>query len=58
MQITPVSERPQLLDQVRKKLHMNQYAIRTEEKYLYWIKRFILFHGKPCPKDMGAEQFA
>ncbi len=35
---------------------MKHYAIRTEEQYLHWIKRHILFHGKRHPKDMGAAQ--
>ena len=35
---------------------MKHYAIRTEEQYLHWIKRYILFHGKRHPKDMGAPQ--
>ena len=35
---------------------MKYYAIRTEEQYLHWIKRYILFRGKRHPKDMGGEQ--
>jgi hypothetical protein len=45
---------PRLLDQVRDKLRVKHYSIRTEESYLGWIKRFIFFHGKRHPKDMGA----
>jgi integron integrase len=45
---------PKLLDQVRDKLRVKHYSIRTEEQYLQWIKRFILFHGKRHPKGMGA----
>ena len=58
MQTTPVPQPPQLLDQVRKKLRVNQYAIRTEEQYLHWIKRYISFHGKRHTKDMGAAHLA
>ena len=58
MQTTLVSELPQLLDQVRKKFCVNQWAIRTEEQYLHWIKRYILFHGKRHTKDMGAAHLA
>jgi len=45
---------PKLLDQVRGKLRVKHYSIRTEEQYLHWIKRFILFHDKRHPRDMGA----
>jgi integron integrase len=45
---------PKLLDRVRGKLRVKHYSIRTEEQYLHWIKRFILFHDKRHPKDMGA----
>ncbi|CAH1385499.1 phage integrase N-terminal SAM-like domain-containing protein [Candidatus Nitrotoga sp. M5] len=37
---------PKLLDQVCDTLRMNYYAIRTEQSYLYRIKRYIYFHGK------------
>ncbi len=42
-----------LLDQVREKLRLKHYSIRTEESYVSWIRRFILFHNKRHPKDMG-----
>lgn len=41
---------PRLLDQVRDKLRVKHYSIRTEQTYLDWIKRFIFFHGKHHPK--------
>ncbi len=44
---------PKLLDQVRETLRLKHYALRTEEAYLNWIKRFILFHHKRHPRDMG-----
>ncbi|MHB1229287.1 MAG: phage integrase N-terminal SAM-like domain-containing protein [Halothiobacillus sp.] len=37
---------PKLLDQVRNKIRLKHYSIRTEQAYTDWIKRFILFHGK------------
>lgn len=46
---------PKLLDQVRGKIRLKHYSIRTEQSYLDWIKRFILFHGKRHPKDMGPQ---
>ncbi len=45
---------PKLLDQVRDKLRVKHYSIRTEHTYVDWIKRYILFHGKRHPKNMGA----
>ena len=52
-----MSEKPRkLLDQVRDVLRLKHYAIRTEEAYTDWIRRFILFHNKRHPRDMGAEE--
>lgn len=47
---------PKLLDQVRARLRVKHYSIRTERSYVDWIKRSILFHGKRHPKDMGAPE--
>jgi integron integrase len=44
---------PRLLDQVRDKIRALHYSLRTEETYVHWIKRFILFHGKRHPREMG-----
>jgi len=43
-----------LLDQVRDAIRLKHYSIRTEEAYVNWIKRFILFHGVRHPAEMGA----
>lgn len=51
-----ISHSPKLLDQVRDVIRLKHYSIRTEQAYLGWIKRFILFHGKRHPKDMGADE--
>lgn len=51
---------PGLLETVRNALRTKHYSIRTEEVYLAWIKRFILFHNKKHPRELGAsdvEQF-
>ena len=37
---------PRLLDQVRDKIRMMHYSIRTEETYVYWIKYFIFYNSK------------
>jgi len=47
---------PKLLDQVRETIRTKHYSYRTEQTYVDWIKRFILFHNKRHPKDMGAEE--
>lgn len=49
-----------LLDQVRDAIRIKHYSYRTEESYVAWIRRFILFHNKRHPSEMGAaeiEQF-
>jgi integrase len=45
--------RPKLLDRVRAAIRTRHYSIRTEEAYVGWIRRFILFHNKRHPAEMG-----
>ena len=45
-----------LLDQVRDVLRKRNYSIRTEQAYVDWIKRYIFFHGKRHPQEMGANR--
>lgn len=47
-----------LLDQVRRLIRVKHYSIRTEEAYVNWIKRFILFHGKRHPVEMGEAEMS
>ena len=47
---------PKLLDKVRTELRSKHYSRKTETAYTNWIKRFVLFHNKRHPKDMGAEE--
>ena len=47
---------PKLLDRLRAEIQVRHYSIRTEEVYVDWARRFILYHNKKHPKDMGAEQ--
>lgn len=47
---------PKLLDRVREAVRLRHYSYRTEQAYLGWIRRFILFHGKRHPAVMGAEE--
>jgi Phage integrase, N-terminal SAM-like domain len=45
-----------LLDQVRDVIRLKYYSYRTEETYVQWIVRYILFHNKRHPKDMGVPE--
>ena len=54
---TPSDAKPRLLDQVRDKIRLKHYSLRTEEAYVDWIRRFILFQHKRHPRDRGAGVF-
>ncbi len=49
---------PRLMDQVRDVLRVHHYSLRTEQSYLHWVKRFILYHGKRHPREMGKNEIA
>jgi integron integrase len=51
-----VNKSPKLIDQVRHYLRVRHYAIKTEKTYVAWIKRYIYYHGKRHPKDMGVRE--
>ena len=46
---------PKLLDRLRAEIRVRHYSIRTEQAYVDWVRRYILFHDKRHPKDLGAE---
>lgn len=46
--------KPRLLDQMRERIRLKHYSIRTEHVYCEWAKRFIRFHQYRHPQDMGA----
>ncbi|RZT09454.1 integron integrase [Duganella sp. CF402] len=48
--------KPKLLEEVRNHIRLKHYSIRTEQSYIGWIRRFILFHGKHHPSTMGANE--
>ena len=48
-----VATPPKLLDQVRDRLRLKHYSLRTEQAYIGWIKRYIIFHDKRHPAEMG-----
>ena len=45
-----------LLDQARDVIRLKHYSYRTEQSYVYWIRRYILFHNKQHPKEMGVPE--
>ncbi len=49
-------EQPTLLDQLRNTLRLKHYGKRTEKAYMGWNTRFILFHNKQHPREMGAAE--
>jgi integron integrase len=50
------SREPKLLDRVREAIRTRHYSPRTERTYVGWIRRFILFHGRRHPRDMGESE--
>jgi integron integrase len=49
---------PRLLDQLRDAIRVRHYSIRTEEAYVDWAKRFIIFHNKRHPSEMGEKEIS
>jgi hypothetical protein len=49
-------QKPSLLKEVRHQIRLKHYSIRTEDAYLKIVKRFILFHRKRHPREMGADE--
>jgi integron integrase len=52
----PISHPGRLLEQVRHRIRLKHYSIRTEQAYVDWIRRYIHFHGKRHPAAMGASE--
>jgi len=48
--------RSKLLEDVRDTLRLRHYSYRTEKSYIYWIRKFILFHQKRHPAEMGKDE--
>jgi integron integrase len=44
---------PRLLDQVRDRIRLKHYSIRTEQSYVEWVRRYVLFHGRRHPRELG-----
>jgi integron integrase len=47
---------PKLLDQFRHELRLEHYALSTEEAYVDWVYRYIIFHNKRHPAEMGEKE--
>src|ERR1051325_5103381 len=52
----PAASKPKLLEQVRMFMRARRYSLRTEQAYLDWIRRFILFHRKRHPRELGERE--
>ena len=50
------ANRPNLLEQIKGVMRVKHYSIRTEEAYVGWVKKFVLFYNKKHPKYMGAKE--
>jgi hypothetical protein len=58
LDIASVGHKPKLLDLVRDVIRRKHYSIRTEQAYVDWIKRFIIYHNKRYPAEMAEEEVA
>jgi integron integrase len=57
-QSLPTAPKRKLLDQVREAIRTRHYSDRTEKAYVHWIKRYIFFHNKRHPAEMGEAEIA
>jgi integron integrase len=51
-----VTQKRKLLDRVRDVVRLKNYSYRTEKAYVNWVKRYILFHHKRHPEEMGRDE--
>jgi integron integrase len=51
----PQPGQPRLLDRLHAEIRLLHYSVRTERAYAHWVKRYVLFHGKQHPAELGAE---
>jgi hypothetical protein len=52
-QIVSAAQPPRLLDPLRNRFRLRHYSLRTEQAYVHCVKRYIMFHGKRHPAEMG-----
>jgi hypothetical protein len=55
-ELSPTPHPPRLLDRVREANRLRHGSRGTEKSYVGWIRRYILFHGKRHPAEMGAPE--
>ena len=53
--LPPIPPKGKLLDQGRDAIRLKHYSYKTEQSYVAWIRRYILFHNKRQPQEMGTE---
>ena len=53
--LLPPSGKPRLLSEVRRAIRTRQFSGRTEEAYVGWIRRYVLYHGTRHPRELGSE---
>jgi hypothetical protein len=51
--VAAVTTKPKLLQLVQDAVRRKHYSSRTEDSYVHWIKRFVYFHGKLHPAELG-----
>ena len=56
MAITSETRKPKLMDQMRQVMRVKHYAYQTEKSYLHWARRYILFHDKRHPSELGTAE--
>ena len=49
-------KQPLLLDQVREAIRVRHYSYRTEQQHVAWIRRYILFHRRRHPRELGEQE--
>ncbi|MEO6879235.1 MAG: integron integrase, partial [Gemmatimonadaceae bacterium] len=50
------ARRLRLMEVVRRRLRERRYSRRTEQAYVYWVRRYIVYHGRRHPKDLGESE--
>lgn len=54
----PSNAKPRLMEQVGRAIRARHYSRRTEEAYTHWIRRFIVFHGRRHPDELGEAEIS
>jgi hypothetical protein len=54
--MTEIPPKRKFLDQLRDVLRAKHYSYNTEQTYVGWVRRYILFHNKKHPQEMGVQE--